>query len=363
MGRYGKRDDLIVHESEPYNAETGLAALAEGPMTATDAFYVRGHGDVPEIDPTAWRLRVDGLVERPLDLSLTTLREAFQERDVTATLQCAGNRRAGLMAIRDIPGEAPWGPGATGTATWTGIGLSDVLMLAGPLHEATDVGFEGADVSPEARPAQRFGGSIPLDKACRPEVLLAWAMNGEPLSPVHGAPLRVVVPGYIGARSVKWLQRIEVRSQPWEGYFQHVVYRLLPEDGTPGPGAGMPLGLVALNADVLSPANGATVAAGPVEVRGYAFAGGERHVERVDVSIDGSTTWTQAELLDDLGPWAWRHWRITVELAPGEHEIVARAWDSSAATQPEDEATLWNPKGYVNNARPRVRVRAATVRP
>src|SRR6266508_3654739 len=110
MSRYGKRADLIVHEREPFNAETGLAALAEGPLTATDAFYVRGHGAVPEIDPATWRLRVDGAVEREL----------------AATLQCAGNRRAGLMAIRDIPGEAPWGPGATGTATWTGVALADL---------------------------------------------------------------------------------------------------------------------------------------------------------------------------------------------------------------------------------------------
>ena len=234
-----------------------------------------------------------------------------------------------------------------------------MLALARPLHEAAHVGFVGADLCPQLEPADTFGGSIPLGKACRPEVLLAWAMNGQPLPPVHGVPLRVVVPGYIGARSVKWLERVEVRSAPWHGYFQHVVYRLLPEDGTPGPGVGVPLGLVALNADVLSPADGETVAAGPVEVRGYAFAGGERHVARVDVSLDGSASWSQAELLDDLGPWAWRHWRITVDLAPGEHEIVVRAWDSSAATQPEDEAALWNPKGYVNNARPRVRVRAA----
>ena len=133
MGRYGKRADLIVHEEEPFNAETGLAALAEGPLTATDAFYVRGHGAVPEIDPAAWRLRVHGLVERELELSLATLREAFRRAQVTATLQCAGNRRAGLIAIRDIPGEAPWGPGATGTATWTGVALADVLALAGPL--------------------------------------------------------------------------------------------------------------------------------------------------------------------------------------------------------------------------------------
>jgi sulfite oxidase len=359
VSRYGKRADLIVHEEEPFNAETGLAALAEGPLTATDAFYARGHGAVPEIDASAWRLRVHGAVERELQLSLATLTEAFRECEVTATLQCAGNRRAGLMAIRDIPGEAPWGPGATGTATWAGVALADVLAVAGPLREAAHVGFEGADVCAEAQPAQHFGGSIPLDKARRPEVLLAWAMNGEPLPPVHGAPLRVVVPGYIGARSVKWLERIEVRSRPWRGYFQHVAYRLLPEDGKPGPGAGMPLGLVALNADVLTPADGDTVAAGPVEVRGYAFAGGERHVARVDVSLDGGARWSQAELLEDLGRWAWRHWRITVELEPGEHEILVRAWDSSAATQPDDEAALWNPKGYVNNARPRIRVRAA----
>jgi sulfite oxidase len=262
------------------------------------------------------------------------------------------------MGIRDIPGEAPWGPGATGTARWRGVALADVLDLARPLYGAADVGFVGADICRQPEPAERFGGSVPLDKACRPEVLLAWAMNGEPLPAVHGAPLRVVVPGYIGARSVKWLERIEVRTEPWRGYFQQVAYRLLPEDAAPVPGAGFALGLVALNADVLSPADGDVVPAGPVEVRGYAFAGGERHVARVDVSLDGGASWSQAELLEDLGRWAWRHWRSTVHLSPGEHEILVRAWDSSAATQPEHPAGLWNPKGYVNNARPRIRLRA-----
>ena len=298
------------------------------------------------------------MVGRVLSLSLQTLREAFRERTVTATLQCAGNRRAGLIAIRDIPGEAPWGPGATGTATWTGVALADVLALAGPLGDASHVGFEGADLCPEVEPVQRFGGSIPLNKASRSEVLLAWAMNGEPLAPVHGAPLRVVVPGYIGARSIKWLERIELRSEPWPGYFQQVVYRLVPADGTPGPGVGMPLGLIALNSAVLSPVDGATVPAGPVTVRGYAFAGGDRHVARIDVSTDSGSGWSQAQLLDDLGRWAWRQWEITLALEPGEHEILVRAWDSSAATQPEHETTLWNPKGYVNNAQPRIRVRA-----
>ncbi len=208
---------------------------------------------------------------------------------------------------------------------------------------------------PRSTPPSSSAGSIPLDKASRPEVLLAWGMNGEPLPPVHGAPVRVVVPGYIGARSIKWLERVEVRSTPWPGHFQDVVYRLLPEDGAPAAGVGLPLGLVALNSDVLSPADGDTVPAGPLQVRGYAFAGGERYVARVDVSVDGAG-WTQAELLEDQGKWAWRQWRATVDLDPGDHEIVVRAWDSSAATQPADPAALWNPKGYVNNAQPRVRV-------
>src|SRR3954453_21894142 len=171
---YGKRTDLIIHEEEPFNAETGPAALAEGSVTPTDAFYVRGHGPIPDIDPATWRLHVHGLVERELDLSLTTLREAFRERTEAATLQCAGNRRAGLIAIRDIPGEAPWGPGATGTAAWTGVALADVLAAAGVRAGATDVAFVGADRSEEASPPQVFGASIPLEKALAGEVLLSW---------------------------------------------------------------------------------------------------------------------------------------------------------------------------------------------
>jgi sulfite oxidase len=259
--------------------------------------------------------------------------------------------------VREIPGEAPWGPGATGTASWRGVRLADVLEAAGPRAGAAHVGMVGLDDSPEAAPPQRFGGSIPLDKACRPEVLLAFEMNGAPLPAVHGGPLRSVVPGYIGARSVKWLDRIDVRADAWGGYFQHVAYRMLPPGGQVGPGEGFALGIVALNSDVLAPADGATVAAGPVELRGYAFAGGERAVTRVDVSVDGGD-WQQAELLEDLGRWAWRLWRLSVDLPAGGHDIAVRAWDSSAATQPEDAASLWNPKGYCNNAQARISLRA-----
>lgn len=358
MSAHGKREDFIVHEQDPFNGEPARAALAAGGLTPLDAFYVRDHGAVPEAAAAGWRLRVGGLVERPLELSLAELRDGgFGVREVVATLQCAGNRRAGLLAVRAIPGEAPWGPGATGTARWRGVSLRDVLAEAGARPEGRHVALVGADPTTEIDPPERFGASISRRKAEGEEVLLAWEMNGEPLPPVHGAPLRAVVPGYIGARSVKWLERIEVRAEPFDGHFQATAYRLLPPDAQPGRGRGIPLGEVALNADVLVPDDGARVPPGPVEVRGYALAGGERHVTRVDVSSDGGRSWRQAELLEDLGRWAWRLWRIELDLSPGEQEVVVRAWDSAAATQPEDPAGLWNPKGYVNNAWGRVRLR------
>ena len=338
MGSFGKPPDTIVHQREPLNAETPRAALAGAALTSVERFYVRNHGPVPE---TAGPLRVDGLVAEPLELSLADL-QALPRRELTVTLQCAGNRRADLMSVRDIPGESPWGPGATGTARWAGAALADVLAAAGIDPAARHVGLTGADHSEEADPPQLYEISIPRHKALRPEVLLAWEMNGEPLAPVHGAPLRAVVPGYIGARSVKWLERIELRAEPSEGYYQAVAYRLFD----------IPLGEVALNGDILS----AAAIDGRVELEGYAFAGGERKVSRVEVSADGGERWTVAELLDDQGPWAWRLWRAALELPPGRHEVVARAWDSAGATQPENAASVWNPKGYANSAWARLEV-------
>jgi sulfite oxidase len=351
----GKRQDLVVHEEAPLNAEPPRAALAGSVITPLDAFYVRNHGNIPDAQAD-WRLSVGGLVERPLDLGLDELRDGrFEICEIVATLQCAGNRRTGLIAVRDIPGEAPWGPGATSTARWRGVRLRDIIDAAGD-RGATDVGFAGADHSDEAQPPQRYGASIPIHKARGDEVLLAWSMNDEPLPAVHGAPVRAVVPGWIGARSVKWLTTIELRDRPWDGYFQQTVYRLLPPGVEAAPGVGIALGEVALNSDVLAPDGTRPIPAGQTTITGYAVAGGDRRVVRVDVSIDGGRAWQQADLLDDEGRWAWRHWQLIVDLDPGQHEIVVRAWDSAAALQPEDPASLWNPKGYVNNAWARVRV-------
>ncbi|MGI8712537.1 MAG: molybdopterin-dependent oxidoreductase, partial [Solirubrobacteraceae bacterium] len=254
---------------------------------------------------------------------------------------------------------APWGPGATGTAEWTGTPLADVLAAAGLGPEAHYVEFVGVDTSSEAKPPQPFGASIPCRKALSSEVLLAWEMNGRPLTPAHGAPLRVVVPGYIGARSVKWLDRITARATPSENFFQALTYRLLPADADADAGLrgeGVALGAVAVNSDFTSPDDGAQVPAGALELAGYAFAGDDRHIIRVDVSIDRGRSWRQAELLDKPSRWTWQRWRMTVEVSAGETEIVARAWDSAAAMQPESPAQLWNPKGYVNNSWARLHI-------
>jgi len=361
VGIWAKRDDMIVHQAEPYNAEPVRAALAGRMLTPVESFYARNHGPIPLIDPDTWRLRVDGLVERDLDLSLADLRRRFTPRTLTITLQCAGNRRSGLIGVRDIPGEHPWGPGATSTAEWTGVSLAEVLRAAGPRDPAAHVAFAAPDVSALADPPQPYGGSIPLAKALAGEVLLAWAMNGQPLPPAHGAPVRIVVPGYIGARSVKWVQRITVQDVPSGNYFQATAYRLLPAEMDPdaaGPGDGLSLGAVAVNADILRPCEGAIVSAGPVNVCGYAFAGDDRGIARVDVSVDDGRHWRQADLGEDAGPWAWRLWHSVIDVPPGQREIIARAWDTCAAVQPESAVHLWNPKGYVNNSWARLRITA-----
>nr|WP_232295322.1 sulfite oxidase [Parafrankia sp. EUN1f] len=358
--RWGKRDDMVVHEWEPFNAEPPPGVLAEAPITPVEAFYSRNHGPVPDTDRDSWRLAVAGLVDRPLSLSLSDLRRDFEPCTLAVTLQCAGNRRAGMAAVREIPGEDPWGDGATSTAEWTGARLADVLVAAHPSGRAAHVAFEAVDVSPLARPAQPYGASIPFSKASAPEVLLAWAMNGRPLPAAHGAPLRVVVPGYIGARSVKWVRRVVARAEPSDNYFQAVAYRLLPPDADPdraGPGDGLSLGPIALNSAILRPADGTSVPPGRTTVRGYALAGEHRRVARVDLSADGGASWRQAELDPAAGAYTWQLWHADVTLPPSSDvELVARAWDDTGALQPESPRALWNPKGYANNSWPRAAI-------
>jgi sulfite oxidase len=355
-GMWGKREDMIIHDREPFNAEPPPGALAGQVLTPIEAFYSRNHGPSPELDPASWRLRVDGLVDRELVLSLAELQQRFAEHTEVVTLECAGNRRAELLAVRPVPGQVPWGPATISTAAWTGARLADVLAQAGPGAGAAHAAFTAPDVSPSVVPSQPYGSSIPIAKACSGEVLLVWGMNGAPLPRIHGGPVRVIVPGYIGARSVKWVERITVRAEPSESYYQAEDYRLLPPDAEPGPGRGISLGPVTMTSAILRPEDGGREAAGPTEVTGYAFAAEGRTIVRVDVSLDGGRKWTQAAVDEPPSPWAWQSWHTTLDLPTGPAEITARAWDDTGATQPEFPASLWNPAGYDNNAWARIRV-------
>lgn len=343
---------MIVHATMPFNSEPTRVALAAADITPVDTFYTRNHGQIPCVAERDWRLSVRGLVKREVVLTRHDLTTGFSAHTVVATLQCAGNRRAGFNRIRQIEGEDPWGAGATSTAEWRGARLADVLQSAGvDLNNDLHVAFEAPDIAEEASPPQPYGSSIPLSKALSSEVLLAWEMNGVPLPSLHGGPVRLVVPGYIGARSVKWITDISVQDRPSDNYFQAQVYHLLPADADPDdPSAGIPLSSVALNSEILVPDDGASLPAGQLTIRGYAYAGDDRGVARVDVSLDDGESWRQATLAPQRSPWSWRFWTLDVDVDPGALHILARAWDNTGALQPESAETLWNPKGYANNS-------------
>ncbi len=346
---------MLVHSDAPVNAEPRASVLAAAEITATDAFYCRNHGAIPDLAAEQWRLRVDGAVANPLTLSYADLTTEFASHDVLATLVCAGNRRAELLRVRPIAGKEPWAQGAISTAAWRGARLADILRAAGVSpDDASHVALAAPDVASGAVQDQGYGCSIPLEKATSEEVLLVWQMNGEPLPRIHGGPVRMLVPGFIGARSVKWITRITAQPFPSQNYFQAVDYRWLPVDGEPAPGVGIPLSSLPLNCGILTPYGAGTVPAGALEIQGYAIAEDCRRIARIEVSLDRGASWRAAELAAPAGRWAWRRWSLTVDVGRGPLCITARAWDDTGATHPESPAALWNPGGYANNAWARV---------
>ncbi|MGN6380697.1 MAG: molybdopterin-dependent oxidoreductase [Gaiellales bacterium] len=331
---------LVVRRDEPFNAETPIDLLRSSARTPTESFFVRSHGPTPAVDPAAYRLTVTGAVERPLVLSLDDLRERFEHVEVTATLACAGNRRGELNAVATVPDAIPWGAGAVSTATWGGIRLADLLAAASVGADGRHVAFVGLDQVEADGGLTAFAGSVPLRKALAPDALLAYDMNGAPLPDVHGYPLRAVIPGYIGARSVKWLAAIAVQPAPSSSFFQVTDYAL----------DGVPLGELPLSSVICHPQDGGTVPGPAVVAEGYAHAGGSRRVERVEVSADGGRTWRPATLSSDPQPGVWRFWRVQLEVAPGPCELIVRAFDSEGGEQPPELGSVWNERGYMNNA-------------
>lgn len=263
------------------------------------------------------------------------------------------------MALRPIAGEIPWDAEAIGTARWTGVWLADVLRASGVRPDARHVQFLGLDQVTAGNRTTGFGGSIPLGKATTGEVLLAYEMNGAPLGAEHGFPLRVVVPGYIGARSVKWLGTITAAAEPSSNYFQSHAYRMFPphiQAQTADWAAATPLAEPPSHSVICVPQDGQRVGVGRISAAGYAFAGGGRDITRVELSADGGATWEAAQLLGEAQTWTWRFWEAELRLPPGRQVIVVRCQDGAGLTQPKDLEAVWNFKGYVNNAWHRITV-------
>jgi DMSO/TMAO reductase YedYZ molybdopterin-dependent catalytic subunit len=347
--------DRIVVTPEPLNAETPLGPRTEA-ITPVGSHYVRTHFPLP-VPPR--ELVVDGAVRHATRYDLAALR-AFPSRTVALTLECAGNGRAFLEP--PAPGE-PWRLGAVGTAQWTGVDLRDLVDRAKPLPSATELLFRGAD---SGRPKEldreiAFERSLPVAEARADDVLVAYAMNGEPLALEHGAPWRLVVPGRYGMASVKWLARITALEAPFAGFYQRTKYVI---DGAPLPP-------IAPRAVIVEPADGAEIAASlpdasgraaTVEVRGYAWSG-NAELSRVEVSMaplgNSQRDWREATLGLRRSAYAWREFSIKVLLvvpgSPARFEILARAIDASGEAQPLEQR--WNALGYMNNQARGVRVR------
>ncbi|XP_054859958.1 sulfite oxidase, mitochondrial isoform X2 [Eublepharis macularius] len=355
---------LKINTLKPFNAEPPSEVIAENYLTPSPFFFKRNHLPVPLVDPAAYRLHVQDACGRTLSLSLRDLKRSFRKHDVVATVQCAGNRRAEMNALQST-NRLGWGIGAISTACWGGVLLRDVLVHAG--YQPGDEGhvcFEGLD---RDQSGTVYGASIPLKKAMNPEgdVLLAYEMNGEELPRDHGFPLRVVVPGTVGARSVKWLTRISVGPEESKSHWQRKDYKGFSPavtwdtvDFSKAPSIQeMPV-----QSAITEPSPDASVTPGELTVKGYAWSGGGRNVIRVDVSLDGGKSWREAELTGEEQlpgrAWAWKLWQLKASVPTGTKQlnIVCKAVDSSYNEQPDTVGPIWNILGVLNNAWHRVRI-------
>lgn len=335
------REHLLAVSDEPFNAETPLCALAE-PLTPTDRFYVRNHFPVPRFDD-GFELAVTGEVERPLRLGLDDLR-ALPRRTVAATLECAGNGRSRL---EPKPPGVIWSFGAAGTGEFAGTPLAAVLERAAPRAAGAVVVLIGADsgeLEDGSGRVEPFARALSAADARDPDVLLAWEMNGEPLTPDHGWPLRAVVPGRYAVDSIKWLVEIRLQAEPFRGFYQEEQYRYRGEAGTP---EGAVVGRMRVRSVIARPGEGDELDGGPVEIAGSAWSGGGA-ITAVEVSTDGGASWQAAELGTPLSSYAATPWRLTWQPpGPGSYELVARARDEAGAVQPTSQR--WNQLGYGNN--------------
>ncbi len=351
------KDGLTLLNDRPINAETP-PHLLDDPITPTHRHFIRNNGVPPETaDAAMWTLTIDGLVDNPMTLSIADLRTGFETVSLALTIECGGNGRA----FFDPPAKGnQWTYGAVACSMWTGVRLKDVLAAAGVKDGVVYTAHFGADAhlsgDPDKLPISR---GVPIAKAMSDTVLIAFEMNGGPLHPMNGAPLRLVVPGWPGSCSQKWLRRVTLRDIVHDGpKMTGTSYRVPNRPIAPGEDVAKEdfaiIERMPVKSLITSPATGTETNGRTIEVRGHAWSG-DRDISQVEVSIDFGATWTNATVDGPVNAGAWQNWRINVEFPQaGYYEAWARATDSHGVAQPH--AIAWNPKGYLNNSMHRVAI-------
>ena len=351
-----KRPSPQVNALDLSRAEVELAFRNRGmfnellrlPFTPLGAHYVLTHFDVPTLNANDYTLAVGGLVSNPARISLDTIKSLSQV-DQAVTMECAGTGRASLQPR---PVYVPWTDTDVGTFQWTGTPLAPILKQAGLLDGAVEVLFTGWDRGVDLGVEHAYERSLPIEDALRPEVMLAWAANGQPLPPEHGYPLRLIVPSWYGMASVKWLRAITVLGEPFQGVQQAQVYRY--QTGPDDPGLPVrekrvmsllsPPGIP----DLLS--RWRFIPPGPVTLQGVAWSGGGQ-VTGVEFTTDGGSTWQSTDIESiSSDPYAWVRWSTTWQASEGTYKLGCRATDASGATQPLDPQSIWNYQGNAINA-------------
>ena len=339
VGRYAGEEIALATR----NSGMPLEALRYD-LTPAGLHYLLIHFDIPPADADAWRLEIGGLVERPTILSLAALR-ALPARSVAVTLECAGNGR-GQMSPR-YP-SVPWLEEGVSTAEWTGVALADALRAAGLRPQASELVFHGADRGLDRGVEHDYARSLAIDEEMQRDVLLAYEMNGQPLLPQHGYPLRLIVPGWYGMASVKWLAHIEAVDQPFDGFQQAVSYHFKQQAGE----KGVPCSRMRVNSLLIPPgipdfySRRRFLGAGRVTLTGRAWSGGGTPVARVEFAVDGA--WRDARIEAARGRFAWWRWSIEWDAAPGDHALACRATDAAGNSQPDEPE--WDASGFGNNA-------------
>jgi DMSO/TMAO reductase YedYZ molybdopterin-dependent catalytic subunit len=320
-------------------------------VTPAGMHYLLNHFDVPYVPGDDWRVEIGGRVRKPATLSLEAIK-AMPSRTLRVTLECAGNGRAWLKPRYQ---SMPWVYEAVGTAEWTGTPLRNLLEPAGLFDDVVEVSFHGADRGFDRGTEHEFGRSLKPEVALSEDVLVVWAMNGQPLLPQHGYPLRIVVPGWYGMASVKWLNRIEALDKPYAGYQQVGTYMFRSVVG----GTATPVTHMHVKSLLVPPgipdfySRARITDRGRHTIHGRAWSGRGVPIARVELGVDG--TWSDARLDDAKGKYAWRGWSADWEATPGEHELACRATDADGNVQPLEGP--WDAAGFGNNGVQRVHIR------